>query len=313
MCGGERLREARRPDARSKPTCFALFPPPPGAVLFATTTPPAPRRPPERRRGRMPSRAAAVPPCNGGAWRLCLAVVLLGGIAAAQAAAQTVTLSVPAGTSLAEDGSSRDVEVTATLSSARTSATVVTLSLGGTARSTDYAVQSLPTITIPANGTTASGTLIIAAVDDNFWETAETVEITGSAGSLTVTGAQIGIVDGESRPELRMTLSRDGFFAARATNVILNSGRGCVTTAREVGKVRSTERPLRSVSCCSAFFCVAASPFVASFLSRAIVPVARSCCEERPASLWRVQKKTIHVFGPVELRDLEKHGDDCLS
>ena len=159
----------------------------------------------------MPNRAAAAAPCNRAARRLCLAVMLLGGAVATDAAAQTVTLSVPAGTSLAEDGGSRVVEVTATLSSARTSATVVTLSLGGTARSTDYAVQSLPTITIPANGTTASGTLIIAAVDDNFWETAETVEITGSAGSLTVTGAEIGIVDGESRPGLRMTWSHSGF------------------------------------------------------------------------------------------------------
>ena len=80
-------------------------------------------------------------PRDRAAWRLCLAAVLLSGAAATDAAAQTVTLSVPAGTSLAEDGGSRDVAVTATLSSARTSATVVTLSLGGTARSTDYAVQ----------------------------------------------------------------------------------------------------------------------------------------------------------------------------
>ena len=153
--------------------------PPPGAVLFATSTPAAPRRRPAQRPVRMPNRASAVSTRNRAAWRLCLAAVLLGGVAATEAAAQTVTLSVPAGTSLAEDGGSQDVEVTATLSSARTSATEVTLSLSGTARSTDYAVQSLPTITIPANGTTASGTLIIAAVDDNFWELDESIEVSG--------------------------------------------------------------------------------------------------------------------------------------
>ena len=100
-----------------------------------------------------------------GVLQLGVAMSLVGGVAATQAAAQTVTLSVPPGTSIAEGAGSLDVTGTATLSTARTSATSITLSLAGTARTTDYAVLSLPDITIPAGDTTRAVTLVLSPVD----------------------------------------------------------------------------------------------------------------------------------------------------
>ena len=99
---------------------------------------------------------------------LLLAAVLSIVVAATDAAAQTVTLSVPSGATLAEGGGSVDITVTATLSSVRTSETTITLSLGGTARATDYTVQSLPEITIAIGQTQSTATVVLTAVDDSF-------------------------------------------------------------------------------------------------------------------------------------------------
>ena len=88
-------------------------------------------------------------------------------LAVGLASAQTVMLSVSSGTALAEGVGSQDVTVTARLSAARSSTTTVELSLGGTARATDYAVQSLPDITISAGSRTGSATVVLTPVDDN--------------------------------------------------------------------------------------------------------------------------------------------------
>ena len=98
------------------------------------------------------------------------AAALLCGLSAAPAAAQSVTLSVPAGTSLAEGVGSTDLLLTATLSEALGADTTVTLSLDGTARSTDYTVSSLPSITIAEGETTGRATVVLSPVDDNFHE-----------------------------------------------------------------------------------------------------------------------------------------------
>ena len=120
------------------------------------------------------------------------AAALLCGLSAAPAAAQSVTLSVPAGTSLAEGVGSTDLLVTATLSEALGADTTVTLSLDGTARSTDYTVSSLPSITIAEGQTTGRATVVLSPVDDNFHEHLhETVEVNGSATGLTVTGVSV--------------------------------------------------------------------------------------------------------------------------
>ncbi len=145
--------------------------------------------------------------CDDRACGGLLAVALVCGVAAADASAQTVTLSVPLGTSLAEGGGSTDVVVTATLSTARTSETSVTLSLAGTARNSDYSVapSTLPTITIAAGSTTGTANLVVSVVDDAHYEGTETLYIGGAAGDLEVSGATVNVGDNDSAPTLVMT------------------------------------------------------------------------------------------------------------
>ena len=145
-------------------------------------------------------------------------MVLLGGVAATDAAAQTVTLSVPQGTSLAEGAGNTDIIVTATLSASRASDTTVTLSLGGTARAADYrVVGSLPVITIQANQNSGSATLVLSPVDDNFYEGDETIAVNGSAGGLTVVGASAKLEDNETKPTVNLS-------AAQFANLTEGSG-----------------------------------------------------------------------------------------
>ena len=63
----------------------------------------------------------------------------------------------------------------------RPSDTEVTLTLGGTAGSSDYTVNtSLASITIPANTTSATGTLELTPTDDTVVEGDETIVISGT-------------------------------------------------------------------------------------------------------------------------------------
>ena len=140
-----------------------------------------------------------------------LVLILMCVLTVTDAAAQTITLSLsPA--SLTEDIGSKDIAVTATLSTAQTSTTTITLSLAGTAvggAGKDYTVpDALPTITISTGQTAGSTTLVISPVDDTFWEGDETIEVNGSAGSLTVTGATLTLTDDEERPELVLSPNR---------------------------------------------------------------------------------------------------------
>ena len=156
-----------------------------------------------------------------------LVLLLLCVLTVTDAAAQTVTLSLsPA--SLTEDAGSADIAVTATLSATRSSATTVTLSLAGTATrgaGKDYTTPQnpLPTITIPANATTGNTTLIISPVDDTFWEGDETIEVNGSAGGLTVTGATLTLTDNDEAPSIQLVFishsNNPSVFAEQATSV----------------------------------------------------------------------------------------------
>ncbi len=117
----------------------------------------------------------------------------------------TVTLSVPAATEFAEGGGNTTVTVTATLSAARTTNTVIDLTLGGTTRVTDYTVVALPDITIRAGAVTGSASLILRPVDDNFFEGDETVTIGGTASGVTVRTVEVPFKDNEEAPRLRVT------------------------------------------------------------------------------------------------------------
>ena len=103
-------------------------------------------------------------------------------------------------TSVGEDDAKTEFTVTASLggTTTRSSDTVVTLTLGGTAGSSDYTVNtSLTSITIPANTTSATGTLELTPTDDKVVEGDETIIISGatSVEGLTVSDATITLND----------------------------------------------------------------------------------------------------------------------
>ena len=141
--------------------------------------------------------------------RLVVAGLLVCGATARDAAGQQprVQLEVSPAT-LMEDSGGTDVRVTATLSAPRSSSTVVTLSLGGEARPGglgvgDYTVApASPVITIPADSTEGSVTLVVNPVDDTYWEQDEEITVDGSANGVTVTGDSFVIEDDEQAPGL---------------------------------------------------------------------------------------------------------------
>ena len=162
-----------------------------------------------RHQGRFTRLASLAPSLTASAAvRLLLAAALVLGLTATDAAAQnpTVTLSLSP-TSLAEGDGATDVIVTATLSAARPAATTMTLTLGGTARATDYTLSgSVPSITIPANSLSANAVLRLSPVDDDFFEGDETIQVGGTATGLTVTGTSVTLRDDERKPELVLHL-----------------------------------------------------------------------------------------------------------
>ena len=154
-----------------------------------------------------PARARRVAVAVAVAVLAALLCLLVAAPAMAQTPAVTITV---APTSLAEDAGATDIAVTATLSATRSTATIVTLSLAGTAnQGTDYSVVgTLPTITIPVGQTEGSAIVILTATDDTFWEGDETVVVNGSAtGGLAVSGATLTLSDNETRPIIQLNAS----------------------------------------------------------------------------------------------------------
>ena len=131
------------------------------------------------------------------------------------AASSTISLGVAPST-IAEDASGDvdgnvEVTVTATLSGsiARSTATVVALSLGGTATSADYTHTALSSVTIPARATSGSVTFKVDPTDDSVTETGgETITVNGALSGFTVSLATITISDDDS-PSTSLTLSVD--------------------------------------------------------------------------------------------------------
>ena len=110
-----------------------------------------------------------------------------------------ITLTVSP-TSVGEDDGKTEFTVTASLggTTTRPSDTVVTLTLGGTAGSSDYKVNTaLASVTIPANSTNGEGTLELTPTDDAVVEGDETITISGTTTvtGLTVTSASITLTD----------------------------------------------------------------------------------------------------------------------
>ena len=104
---------------------------------------------------------------------------------------ETITLSASPDT-IAEDAGATETTVTATMSAARATDTVVDLTLAGTAADpADYTVTSLTSITIPKGQTTANGTLTITPVEDTVVEVDETITVSGESGARPVSSADI--------------------------------------------------------------------------------------------------------------------------
>ena len=119
---------------------------------------------------------------------------------------ETIALSVNPDT-LAEDDGAVEATVTATMSVARDTGTVVHLTLGGTATNpADYTASALASITIPKGQTSAHGTLTIIPIDDTVAEGDETIIVSGESGARPVSPAEIPITDNDSAD---ITLSAD--------------------------------------------------------------------------------------------------------
>ena len=134
--------------------------------------------------------------------------------------------------SVGEDDAKTEFTVTASLggTTTRPSDTVVTLTLGGTAGSSDYTVNtSLASITIPANATSASGTLELTPTDDTVVEGDETIIISGTTTvSLSVSDATITLTDDDkstTTPTDDKDSRRAEHHPAPSANVAEGSGR----------------------------------------------------------------------------------------
>jgi len=99
------------------------------------------------------------------------------------------------------------VEVTATIddSITRLVNTDVAVALSGSATSADYSVSALPTITIVAGGSSATGQITITPLHDTVTEGDETITVGGSATGLTINTADITLSDDDS-PSTSLTI-----------------------------------------------------------------------------------------------------------
>ena len=149
----------------------------------------------------------------------------------------TVTLSVsPA--SVLESASATTVTVTATAASSTTTARTVSVKVGGgTATSgTDYAAVSDFTITIAANATSGTGTFTLTPTQDTAVEGGETIGVSGSSPSTTVTGTTVALTDDDTWPAVTLSLSASSVAeSASATSITVTAtAASSISSARTV-------------------------------------------------------------------------------
>ena len=102
--------------------------------------------------------------------------------------------------SVNEDNGETTFTVTAThnVETPPSTATTISLTLGGTADSSDYTAPAQASVTIPANQPSGTGTLTLTLINDNVSEGDETIIVGGSSGTLTIGSALITINDNDS-------------------------------------------------------------------------------------------------------------------
>ncbi len=141
-----------------------------------------------------------------------------------ETASAGVALTVSPGT-VDEDAGATTVTVTGTLDGApRTSETALTVSVSaGTASAADFAAVADFTLTIAAGQSSGTATFTLTPVDDAIEEGDGTVNVTGTAQGLKVTGAAVKIVDDDGRGiEVSASLTvPEG--ASRTYTVVLSS------------------------------------------------------------------------------------------
>ena len=119
------------------------------------------------------------------------------------AAPSGITLSVSQA-AVGEGAGETEITVTATVngSTRYVDAKTVTVSVGGgTATSaTDYGAVENFDIIIAAGEASKSGTFDLAPTDDDLHEGSETIDVTGTSGSITVTKATISLTDDDGQP-----------------------------------------------------------------------------------------------------------------
>ncbi len=159
-----------------------------------------------------------------------------------------ITLSVDTDTSVnndqstvAEGGGTKTVRVTASVNGSTRYDTAVTVTVavgaGSTANilyateGTDYTTVADQMITIAAGAANNSTTFMFTPANDTFAETAEVVDVSGTSGSLTITGTSFTITDNETVPGITLT-------AAPATVAEGDGATTVAVTATVGGSVR---------------------------------------------------------------------------
>ena len=136
-----------------------------------------------------------------------------------------VTLSAkPA--SVTEDASTKSVTVTATSASAISSARTVTVSVGQTGTATsgaDYAAVADFSVTIAANATSGTGTFTLTPIQDTALEGNESIGVSGTSPSTTVTGTKLTLAD-DDRPGVSLSVNPSSVGeGASATSVTVTA------------------------------------------------------------------------------------------
>ena len=159
----------------------------------------------------------------------------------------TVTLVLTPST-IDESGTGSTAAVTATLNGASSAATTVTVSaapvISTGAAAGDYTLSSANTLTIAAGATTSSGTVTVAAVDDDTDAPNKQVSVSGTAsntqGVQSPVARTLTIADDDAAPDAALALS--------ASSISENGGVSTVTATLSRLSVQATTVTVQAVS-----------------------------------------------------------------
>ena len=159
----------------------------------------------------------------------------------------TVTLALTPAT-IDESGTGSTAAVTATLNRASSAATTVTVSVAPVAATGaaagDYTLSSPATLTIAANATTSSGTVTVAAVDNDTDAPNKQATVSGTAvndqGVQQPIARTLTIADDDAAPDATLALS--------ATSISENGGMATVTATLSRRSAQATTVTVQGVA-----------------------------------------------------------------